>query len=124
MARARTALWLLGLVLAGCWSSVAGLEVPQGPSRLGGGAATSTRETQSPQPYALAREPARIVASETHRQKPVRSQHDGKRFGIVAEGAPEPPVARRESTPSQRSDVPWSAPFRAFQPRGPPSRIA
>jgi hypothetical protein len=122
MARTRTALWLLGLVLAACWSSAAGLAV--GPSALDRGAATSTRETQPPRPYTLAREPARIVASETHRQKPVRSHHDGKRFGILAEGVPESPLARRELAPSRRSDVLWSAPFQAFEPRGPPSRIA
>jgi hypothetical protein len=123
MARARTALWLLWLVLAACWSSLAGLEVLPGPSGLGRGGATSAREAQSPQPYALARELPRIVASEPHRQKPVPS-HDGKRFGIVAEDVPEPPVARRESAPSLRSDVLWSAPFQAFAPRGPPSPIA
>jgi hypothetical protein len=123
MARARTALWLLGFVLAACWGSVTGFEVLPGSSGQGRGAATSTREAQSPLPYALARELPRIVASETQRQRPLRGP-DGKRFWITPDGVPQSPVARREAAPALSSDVPRSAPFQAFAPRGPPSPIA
>lgn len=122
MARGRTASWLLGLVLAVCWSSAAGLQVAPGPSGIRHGAASSTREAQLPQTYALVRELPRILASETNREKPNRG-HDRKRFGFVSEAAPQPPGARPEAAPILSSDVLWSASFPAFEPRGPPSLI-
>ena len=119
MARGRTAWWLLGVFLAVCCGSAAGLQVSPGPS-VGHGSASSTRAAQLPQPYALAREVPRIIVSETNREKPNRG-HDRKRFGLVSDTAPQPLVARREAAPILRADMPWSAPLRAFEPRGPPS---
>jgi hypothetical protein len=121
MSSIRTA-WWFGVLLVACWSSAAGLQVPPEPAGVGHSAASRTREARPAQSAVLPSDLPRTVASETHRQKPIRG-HDGKSFGMVPEGVPLPLVAQRTFAPILCSGVLWSALVRAFEPRGPPSLI-
>jgi hypothetical protein len=121
MARVGRSLWLLASILVACCGSAAGSEVRSEPQGVSSGAASLVPEPRSAQPSVL----PRIVALETHRQKPIRG-HDGKRFGVMPEELPLPlPLAFHHAlTPILRSNLLRSGPVRAFEPRGPPSIIA
>jgi hypothetical protein len=123
MSRVGSALWLLMTILVACSGSAAGFQVHPEPLSVSHGAASLTSKAQPAQPSVLPRCLPRVVASETHRQKASRG-HDGTSFGIIPEDAPLPPVAYQGVVPVFRGDVRWSAPVRAFAPRGPPRLIA
>jgi hypothetical protein len=125
MARVGRSLWLLASILVACCGSAAGSEVRSEPQGVSSGAASLVPEPRSAQPSVLPRGLPRIVALETHRQKPIRG-HDGKRFGVMPEELPLPlPLAFHHAlTPILRSNLLRSGPVRAFEPRGPPSIIA
>jgi hypothetical protein len=123
MARVGRSLWLLASILVACCGSAAGSEVRSEPQGVSPGAASLAPATGSARPSMLPRSLPRIVALETHRQKPIRG-HDAKSFGVMPEELPLPLAFHRALTPILRSNLLWSGPVRAFEPRGPPSIIA
>jgi hypothetical protein len=121
--RVGTALWLFATFLVASWDSVVGLQARPEPLSISHGAASLTPEARAAQRSVLPRGLPRVLASETDRQKLIPGQ-GGKSFGIVAEELLLPVAAPRPSIPILRSGAPWSVPFRAFEPRGPPSLTA
>jgi hypothetical protein len=116
--RVGTALWLFATLLVASWGSAVGLQVRPEARSVSHGTASLTPEARAAQRSLLLRG-LQVLASETDRQKSIPGQ-DGKSFGIV----PEELVlvaARRAPSPIPHSHLLWSAPFRAFEPRGPPS---
>jgi len=123
MSRVGTTLWLLAIVLAADWGSAGGFQAPWEARDVSHGVARFASEARFARPAVLPRGVPRIGALETDRQKPVRG-HFGKSPGINSEEVPLPLSAHHGSTPTLRAHAPWSAPFRAFEPRGPPRPIA
>lgn len=121
--RVGTALWLLAAILVAGSGSAAGFQVRPEPAGVSHGAGSLTAEARFARPSVLPRGAPRVVAIETDRQKPIRG-HDGKRSGIIPQDPSLPLVIHGACTPILRSHVLWSALVRAFEPRGPPSRIA
>jgi hypothetical protein len=119
-------LWLLATILAPGLGLSAGLQVQPEPSGPGYGDASLTPKPRLAQPSVLPRGLPRWAEGETQRQKATRTagSGDGKPVATIAEPAPQPPVPREASAPLLPSRVPWSAPVRAFEPRGPPRPIA
>jgi hypothetical protein len=116
------ALWLFATILVANWGSAGGFQVRPEPLCVSQGAASLTPEARTAQPSVLPRGLPRVLASETHRQKPIPGQ-DGKGFGILPEALPPPVVMRGASGPIRHSHVLWSVLVRAFEPRAPPSLI-
>jgi hypothetical protein len=119
--RVGTTLWLFATLLVASWGSAVGIQVRPESVGVSHGAASLAPEARAAQPSVLPRGLPRVLASETDRQKSIPGQ-DGKSFGIVPEKFLLV-AKRRASTPILRSDVLWSASFRAFEPRAPPSQI-
>jgi hypothetical protein len=117
--RVGTILWLLAVLLVD-WGSAGGFQVG---SEVPGGSHTAASLIPKAHPAALPRDQARIAALETDRQKANRGAR-GKNFGATPGEAPLPLVAHHVPAPILRSHMPWSAPSRVFEPRGPPHPIA
>jgi hypothetical protein len=121
--RIGTILWVLATIVVASWGAATALQVRPEPPGSGHSAPNLAPQAPPAHSSVLPRGIPRVVASEAHRQKPVRG-HDGTSFGIIPEEVPLPLVAYQGFAPILRSSAWWSGLVRAFEPRGPPSLIA